>query len=890
MRTLTILLAILLPICASAQAPVSMLPNGNFVGDEDGDGLADHWSYSSGASADKLDVSFGLEEIGPGRFAQRITCTRHEDGHAMLCQVGALAVKQGEWYEVKLRAKGEDLRSASVALHDTDGWKQCGLWRQMSLGKRWREFGFKFEADHDCHETSRFQIWFSSTGTLWVSDVSFVPVAKPPPANIIPDVGHKNLLPNAGFEALGAWGMVNYWTYGWSVAEGRGLDGSNCAAIKWEPDDAEMGYYFDYFEMVERPLVEPYLQAIGYVPLKPGETYTLSASMRCDREGAPAMLGLRGPGAWCDEKVKLSTEWQRFSVSCKAKGDMALVQVGPEFTEEGAEGFGGCTVYIDNAQLEQGGEATQLETRPLEVLVPHWCQARPPGLPAAFRLTPTIISQEAGDAHLKLSVLDFNDAEVATAARDVALKAGANSVPIPVELPGPGFYRVKAQAQFKGHTAEGSARGALCLQTPEATDTAFGMNHAYAYNGFLRLAKQIGISWVRDWSLKWEHVETERGTFTFDKTDFQIQRPQRLGMNVLCMFPFPSAEWSSTAPEELHKTAYPANRIRQAFAPKDPKDLERYVFECVKRYKDQIRVWEVFNESIFTSYSLPKKHGYKPEDYVPLLKAVYEGCKEAGPNCRVMGGYSALPGHHLQLYETMFREGGLKYCDLVSLHSYPGGPPEYLDESLKNLNALMDENGGRKPTWMTEYAYYADDDADPIKRSWPRMLESERQQACWNTRACVIMLANGVQKVFYHIWPTHLNRDSGARIFFEYAGAPRKIAVTQAAMAYFLGSKPVLLKQIEGVGEDAFGYMFEAPEHLRKAGEQDCCITVLWLAYDRGEITGPEGAECFDICGRRLKGDRVPIGEAPVYILTRGLTSEIVAEGMRKALKDAELL
>jgi len=32
---------------------------------------------------------------------------------------------------------------------------------------------------------------------------------------------------------------------------------------------------------------------------------------------------------------------------------------------------------------------------------------------------------------------------------------------------------------------------------------------------------------------------------------------------------------------------------------------------------------------------------------------------------------------------------------------------------------LMREHGGVKPMWMTEYAYYADDDPDPIPRGWP---------------------------------------------------------------------------------------------------------------------------------------------------------------------------
>jgi len=582
----------------------------------------------------------------------------------------------------------------------------------------------------------------------------------------------------------------------------------------------------------------------------------------------PASIGFNGPGLWGEKKVTLTTQWQRFSITAKASSDLAVPQIGPSLTAQQQADFAGCVTYLDSVQLEVGSAPTDFAARPLEIFArPFWQSCSSPG-PQTVKLEADVVSATAAQATLSLTVTGFADEVVLEQEQELALKPGANAAPLELALPGPGFYRAKLSVKTPAAATQTDARGAVCLAPPNPANSPFGMNHAYAHDGQLELAKQIGISWVRDWSLKWEHVEPEQGRFTFDALDTQINRPLKLGMNVLCMFPFPSAEWSSTAPAELKKTGYPGNRIRHAYAPQDPADLEAYAAECVKRYHDRIRYWEVFNESIFTNYSLPKA-AYKPEDYVPLLQRVFAGCKRADPTCHVIGGYSAMPDM-FPLYQAMFDDGGLQSCEEVSVHWYPGGPPEGVATSLQRLHDMMQARGGAKPMWMTEYAYYADDDPDPGRRNWPTLLESEWQQAVWNTRACVLMFGGGVEKIFYHIWTSRLNNDGGTAIFFEYAGAPHKIAATQAAMAYLLGEKPRCVKRSLGSSEDVQGCLFAAPEALRLPGGGDSYVAVLWSEAAGCRLTRPAGARLYDVCGRSLDGVSIPVGEAPVYVVLAG--------------------
>ncbi len=797
----------------------------------------------------------------------------------MLCQVGAVGVEKGKWYRVTFWARSQELDRASVALHDTNGWQQCGLWQSFRPRERWRKFNYRFQATHDCHETSRLQVWFTSTGTLWIDDMSLVEIARPPNANILEDIGSKNLIPNSSFEC-GADGWISRgcWTLFGEPAETDSVHGTHAMRVAWSRDDAPV-LSFDYFDMRRDPYVKPAVTSRGWMSVEEGAQYVLSAYLRADGEVSTAHLRAFGPSRqFASQAVEVGRAWQRYELPFKAKAELCYVQVDVDCDEGQLDEL---TFFVDAVQLERGEKATDYEPRrPLEIGIQA---ANGTGIYAGeeapvMEIAACNDTDAQAQAPLEVKVTNVFD-EIALQ-RSVAFGVPAHGVAREVltlsELPR-GFFRAKVSSEQTGSRELRLAR----VPALEMSDSPFGINHAYAWDEFVKLAQVIGIKWARDWSLKWAHVEPEKGRFEFTKTDYQINRPLKLGMKVLCMFPFPSAEWSSTAPEKVPEEVggRASYRIRQAYAPKDPTDLENYAYECVMRYKDRIKVWEVFNESIFTSYSLPRKAGYTATDYVPLLQAVYRGCKRADADCLVMGGYSTPPRNFDELHKPFIDAGGLNFCDLYSLHIYPGGEPEFIAEELDRISDYMREHGGQKRMWMTEYAYYADDDPDPVPRRWPGLVESELVQAQWNTRMCVIQLAHGVDKVFYHIWHTGANVDIGSRIFFEYGGAPRKIAASQAAMAYFLGPKPQFVRAVD-LGEDTSCYVFRNEAGLEN--RKPVAVAVAWRDYDEDAITVPEGAKAFDIVGAPVREGEAKLTEAPIYLVSESLSPEELAAGIRR--------
>jgi len=130
----------------------------------------------------------------------------------------------------------------------------------------------------------------------------------------------------------------------------------------------------------------------------------------------------------------------------------------------------------------------------------------------------------------------------------------------------------------------------LAIVPPRASqDSVCGINHAFATPDLIQSASKAGVSWYRDWSLKWQHMEPTKGTYHWELADAQIDRVLGQGCAVLPLLPpFPSADWSSEAPPGLASSGYPGVRARQAWAPKEPQELAEFIERAVSRYKDRI--------------------------------------------------------------------------------------------------------------------------------------------------------------------------------------------------------------------------------------------------------------------------------------------------------------
>ena len=98
------------------------------------------------------------------------------------------------------------------------------VWETFTPGPRWERFEFLFQCQHDVPAaTSRLQVWFKSTGTLWLDDVTLAETSdKPQWYPRIGTEGVTNAIPNSSFQCgtIG-WGSL---TFAWAAGRGTCSD------------------------------------------------------------------------------------------------------------------------------------------------------------------------------------------------------------------------------------------------------------------------------------------------------------------------------------------------------------------------------------------------------------------------------------------------------------------------------------------------------------------------------------------------------------------------------------------------------------------------------------------------------------------------------------------
>jgi hypothetical protein len=168
--------------------------------------------------------------------------------------------------------------------------------------------------------------------------------------------------------------------------------------------------------------------------------------------------------------------------------------------------------------------------------------------------------------------------------------------------------------------------------------------------------------------------------------------------------------------------------------------------------------------------------------------------------------------------------------------------------------------------FYAEGAYYADDDMpfEPFDSTWLKPAESEIEAAEWQVKFNTLLLAYGAEKIIYHSGtPGGLNNESLSGIFFKWAGAPRKMTVTQSAMANLLVPPIRSLGPLKGPEmTKAYGFETDGQTVIVAWAKEDTATREISLAGKAWRVV--------DLQGNELKADSVLLTERPVYFVSKG--------------------
>ncbi|MGD0536718.1 MAG: carbohydrate binding domain-containing protein [Verrucomicrobiota bacterium] len=878
-----VLVALLLGVMVGRAESSNLVVNGSFANDRLHPGVPDFWQATGNpAIHQELRRDTGRD----GGYSARLDCTQFAgdggDYHVMLCQMGTVSVRRGQWYRLTFWAKAANLKAGAIelGLSNTRDWQGVGLAEAFTPGTQWEPFEFRFQARRDLPAAdSRLQFYHRNTGTFWLADVALVETNEG--REWFPQIataGVKNFIPNSSFECGGAnWGSYTYGLPGWAGNLDRLEGGVDATAAEHGQHSLKIAlnaatepvYHFDYYEPVRQPVRRVLAANRGWFHIQPGEPLTLSAWLRTDADAVIAQMAvIEAPEQVQHHPVTVTTRWQRCEFSFTPTQPFLFIAVGLDLEESKRDA---ATLWVDAVQLERGPRATDYEPRtPVESFLATDFPGNlftnvTAGL--RFRLRAFNNSDRSQNLTGKLAVTDFFD-QTAYENRPTLLlppHVGATLTLSNIVRGRRGFFRAKWTTPSDTQTLR------CAVVTDEQLDSPFGFNHVYPWDFLVERAGKAGIHWWRDWSAQWQLVEPEPGQFDFRRSDEQINRVlSRANGRVDVLLPFPSAAWSTSArPEAVAKAAGDNRELRTrlplAYAPRNLADFGHFAAEVVRHYPRHA-VFQVLNEPVYTDYALPRQFGYTVDDYVRLLEVATRAMKAARPDCRIVGGLSA--GVQAGWTRDFVTKGGLQFLDVFDFHIYDPAHPIAVDEaSFSELENLMRAQGGPKPFWVTEWGCYADDDPACLPQTtgdetmnrcrW----KSERAAAEHIVKFATVALAHGGEKFFFHAGTCGtINGPDSASVLFAYGGEPRKNFATVAAWARLVGAGEHAQKlAVEGL--DA--YVVRTPRE--NAGGN--AVAIAWVD---GGTTRPmalgSSVTGYDLMGNELPRGKVTLGETPIYL------------------------
>jgi len=279
--------------------------------------------------------------------------------------------------------------------------------------------------------------------------------------------------------------------------------------------------------------------------------------------------------------------------------------------------------------------------------------------------------------------------------------------------------------------------------------------------------KMLGAKWTRV-DFKWPGIQPEPNTWNWNYWDSFLNATEEHNVSVLALLLYDNDNVETTE-SDYGRYIHPSDI---------PLFLE-YVNRTVRRYKDRVGAWEIWNE--------PNEEGFwgGPFDhFIQLFNAtqnlIHEIEVEFNQNLTVLSSAMSYfsSGNVPIRYEEMFKQDLLTYIDIISLHLY-SYDANYLYRTMKQQITVGKKYNFNGTYWITEIG-------NPTggQYAW----RNSQEKLAENIIKChTIAIALGIEKVIWYHDKDSLNPspiDSEGYFGLLYAdGSPKP-----GAFAYSLFS------------------------------------------------------------------------------------------------------
>jgi len=361
------------------------------------------------------------------------------------------------------------------------------------------------------------------------------------------------------------------------------------------------------------------------------------------------------------------------------------------------------------------------------------------------------------------------------------------------------------------------------------------------YHRYIPLISKAGIKYLRQFP-EWAVIQPKKEVWNWKVADKLISTAKANGISILgvwCYF----APWAS------------ADGGTRKGPIKDINYWREYVRETVKRYKNDIKYWEVWNE-FNGSFYVGKN---KPEEYAKLVIAAYEEVKKIDPEIKV--GIS-VANFDVGFFDATIKAGASGHFDFICVHPYENLSVLMKEENVlsflsltSSLKKMLSENKQRDNVelWITEIGYGAP--VKPDKRD-------DLVQAEAIVKTYILSIVQGFSKIFWFEvrGPSYGKNTDFGIIRHDWTLRPSYNALK--IMIDILGDNPEYIGWYK-VDKDGYGFVFR--------GKYDRKILVAWSpSKSKNVIKFKKLVKVFDIEGNEIifkKGEKISLTKFPIFIL-----------------------
>ena len=596
--------------------------------------------------------------------------------------------------------------------------------------------------------------------------------------------------------------------------------------------------------------------------------------------GLPKRLRLRARGAAPAHpvRVQFATHFMTFektvgAFKAAADGHVELTFAAPPgegWTWHGGENDGRVHgplrlrgIWLEAAGTKDAGELELVDIRCQAQCPPERrCIVRAERRGDAFVATVRCMTGEPMPAAMHWTVRDWSGKAVASDSATITLGAGAEPIEVSVPVPPPGHTFLEAEFSLDAPDQVTPPALAYYAAPVEGHGTAerdpaspFGMGlYLYRYPGneaglaemdrAATMAQAAGVKWSRE-EFGWGRVEPRRGQFDWTFYDRVVATAKRHGIAVYGLL----AYWSGWT---------------KPYTPEGMEDYCRYAAACVRRYRDDIRHWEVWNEPNIFFWKGPR------DMYADLLKRAYAAIKEANPQAQVLGISTA--GIDTKFIERTMALGAP--FDILTIHPYRRSLDDerFVEDLKKAADLVRRPDGTAREVWITEMGWATHVAHNAIGKGF--QVTSQRDQAQLVARAYLDAVASGAAPNIS--WYDFRNDGRDPFNFEHNMGIvtrdfePKPAYRAFATMTRILGD--ARFDRTVDFGPDVVAYWFDR----KTAGAG--CVLVVWPADRDRTVTVKVSADLpvpvIDLMGNRRvmtpKGGELPIpmqAETPVFLL-----------------------